>query len=277
MDEQREIPVAIKVYRLTLRDPDDKIKAVDRRLIRESNAWLDLDHRHVQQYYGHCGGLALTIALISPLRENGNIIDFLATTKYTARQCGPEQCEPGKCAAAVRFKLVTEIADGLLYLHSEDLVHGDLHCGNVLIDDNGCALLTDFGRSKKKQEEGYSTKFFAGSTRHLAPEFFLDENADDEDSEVKQDCIFGNPTDIYAFSMVCFEVLSGDRPFKRFSDLKVIAVLREKRRPKPADVANLNTHIPQRVWEIMNKCWDQEPTQRPSAREVVQSLAKLVQ
>lgn len=71
------------------------------------------------------------------------------------------------------------------------------------------------------------------------------------------------------------QVLSGDKPFKALRhDYNVIAALRKNCRPKRAEVVNLNDHIPNRVWEIMSKCWDQEPTQRPSAGEVVKDLAK---
>ncbi|KAG2343532.1 kinase-like protein [Suillus weaverae] len=53
--------------------------------------------------------------------------------------------ERGIITASARVKLVMGVADGLKYLHSEGVVHGDLHPANVLIDGSGRPRLTDFG------------------------------------------------------------------------------------------------------------------------------------
>ncbi|KZP25821.1 kinase-like protein, partial [Athelia psychrophila] len=227
------------------------------RLIRESNSWLGLHHPNVQQYHGHCRGLGLTVALISPYRPNGNIMRYMSTTH---------------CSRGDRLKFVKEIAEGLDYLHSEGIVHADLRCDNILIDDQGCALLTDFGRSKKIGVPGYCTTLFAGSTRHMAPEFFPEEGPGG--GEVDLDTIFCMATDIYAFAMVCFQVFTGEKPFSNLRhDYHVINALHNLSRPE--ETTAVRDRIPSLVWEIMCKCWVQDPRQRPSAGEVVERLANV--
>lgn len=46
------------------------------------------------------------------------------------------------------WRLLCEITEGLEYLHSRDIVHGDLRGANVLISEDGVARLSDFGLSK---------------------------------------------------------------------------------------------------------------------------------
>ena len=119
-----------------------------------------------------------------------------------------------------------EIASALGYLHSNEvrMIHGDLHGvghlpsvsdvlepyaiknlqKNVLIDDHGHALLTDFGRSKKIGASGYATCLMAGSTAHMAPELFPLEELEFEE----MDKLFSKETDVYSLAMVFFEVSS---------------------------------------------------------------------
>jgi serine/threonine protein kinase len=46
------------------------------------------------------------------------------------------------------MKLLSEVTEGLEYLHSKGIVHGDLRGANVLISEDGVARLSDFGLSK---------------------------------------------------------------------------------------------------------------------------------
>jgi serine/threonine protein kinase len=81
--------------------------------------------------------------------------------------------------------------------------------GNILIDDNGCAIISDFGLSKvmeeaiTKSDNKNGTSFFAGSTRWMAPE--LIQGLVDDDG-----CIppITTHSDTYAFGCVCLEVCS---------------------------------------------------------------------
>lgn len=95
-----------------------------------------------------------------------------------------------------------QIALGLAYLHAEGVVHGDLHAGNVLVDENGAIRLTDFGMSLIAEGTAYNygSHHGGGATRWSAPELFDPEAFGLESSR---------PTfqsDIYAFACVCIEV-----------------------------------------------------------------------
>ncbi|KAJ7720280.1 kinase-like domain-containing protein [Mycena maculata] len=62
-----------------------------------------------------------------------------------------------------------EIAVGLQYLHSQNIVHGDLRGANILLDDQGRARLADFGLAVFADRPLVATHR-GGSTRWMAPE-----------------------------------------------------------------------------------------------------------
>ncbi|CAE6534653.1 unnamed protein product [Rhizoctonia solani] len=74
-----------------------------------------------------------------------------------------------------RPELCTQIACGLAYLHSMGTIHGDIKGENVLVAQNGVAMLTDFGSTILKN---YSIKFSGDqvnglSIRWAAPEHLM--------------------------------------------------------------------------------------------------------
>lgn len=95
-----------------------------------------------------------------------------------------------------------QTALGLAYLHSEGIVHGDLHAGNLLVDENGSIRLTDFGMSLIAEGTAYNygSQHGGGAVHYTAPELFEPETFGLKTSR---------PTprsDIYAFACVCTEV-----------------------------------------------------------------------
>lgn len=71
---------------------------------------------------------------------------------------------------------------------------------NVLVNEAGSAVLTDFGRAKVIGEAGFSTTMFAGHISSMAPELLP------PDDSVDLDKLFSKKSDIYAFGMLCYKV-----------------------------------------------------------------------
>ena len=71
-------------------------------------------------------------------------------------------------------------AEGLSYLHSRKVVHGDLKCQNVLISSSEegepVPLICDFGASRIMGVSGYTTQAIWGTQGFLAPELIDDSN-----------------------------------------------------------------------------------------------------
>ncbi|KAF8632355.1 hypothetical protein AX15_001913 [Amanita polypyramis BW_CC] len=154
--ERREKKVAVKFLRnVVFKEPQ---KQLIKHLQAECLAWHRLCHRHVNQLYGLLQ-TSHSIGMVSQWCENGTITEYI--TKH----------------AVDKIKLLVQVASGMAYLHSCQpvVVHGDLKGGNILIDEYGCAIISDFGLSKVM--EGVMDKrvgsTFAGSMRWMAPELIF--------------------------------------------------------------------------------------------------------
>jgi len=246
--------VAIKIFRATATDEQERVQALNRRLIRESNVWLGLCHTNIHPYLGYCEDLGLSVALISPLCMGGTIIKYLCDNP-----------------SANRLKFVKDVAMGLEYLHSNGIIHADLQRNNVLVDDSGNARLCDFGRARVIGDAAYSTKLVAGCLPYMAPELLVEDEA--EDSNVDE--LFTLASDVYAFGILSFEIftdvlhLGSTRRGAGFMAC-IMRHIREGMRPeRTSDKQRL---ISDAVWDTMQACWDYEPTQRLSAAAVVQRI-----
>jgi len=154
------------------------------------------------------------------------------------------------------------------------VVHGDLKTSNVLIDSSLSPVLCDFGRSKVIEERGYTTRFVAGSARYMAPELL----PQSEDSDGDDGGENGTPpppltaeADVYSYSMVSLEVLSGKSPFYgHVHDLAIPLLVMNGKRPKFHRYRC--SALTQRVQVLLAECWHHDTSQRPGMSEVVGHL-----
>jgi len=250
-------PVAVKIIRGVHTDPD-LLAATTRRISRETRIWHQLSHDNILQFYGVCHDVGPSPALISPLCQHGNIEDYLRVSPN-----------------ANRIPLICGIGNGLSYLHSRNIVHGDVKPHNVLIDDQGGSRLCDFGRSRIIDHRGYTTAF-AGTARFMAPELLeappsSSDFTNPEDSPQPQ---LTKETDVYAFSMVALQILTSNIPFHNIAhDSVVIFMVVNGKRPEPRDYnqfqAPLNT-----FWTMLEACWAQRPENRPEMTVVLKFLSR---
>jgi len=145
------------------------------------------------------------------------------------------------------------------------------------MSDDGIPLLTDFGRSKFIDHRGFTTSF-AGSARYLAPELVSDEpDLDDSDmayQAVEQESPASSltkETDVYAFSMVTLEILTGKIPYFYIrQDSTVIAIVQDGTRPDQQRY--LPTTFAEPMWMLLADCWKANPNERIVMENVVQRL-----
>lgn len=57
----------------------------------------------------------------------------------------------GKISWQTKLEILIQVAKGMRFLHSKNVIHRDLKCDNVLLDQHMTAKITDFGASKLKQ------------------------------------------------------------------------------------------------------------------------------
>ncbi|KAJ6577497.1 kinase-like domain-containing protein [Mycena capillaripes] len=97
------------------------------------------------------------------------------------------------------IELLCDIVRGLKYLHSENIVHGDLCGRNVLIDNRGHAMLTDFGLAAfVESDTAMKTSTRSGLIRWMSPELVFPPPG--------VPFLRTTASDIWAFGCVCCEV-----------------------------------------------------------------------
>src|SRR5436190_1307444 len=156
-----------------------------------------------------------------------------------------------------KLSLLSEIITGLEGLHNSDLVHNDLHDGNILMDIGSTSCISDLGLCKPiSYFHNSSTKNkndVYGVLPYIAP-------------EVLRGKPYTQASDIYSFSMIMWEFISGVPPFDdRAHDLQLSLSICKGEHPK---IPEITKNIPKCYINLMKKCWDSDPLKRPTASEI---------
>ncbi|KAL5514734.1 hypothetical protein ACEPAG_2050 [Sanghuangporus baumii] len=193
--------VAVKVCRFFW-EPEMKEERY-REICREAFIWKPLEHPNILPFLGICTDGFPSIGLVSPFMDNGNMLSYI-------------QGKPG----IDKLDIIAQICSGLAYLHTRkpELVHGDLKCANILVDDAGRPRIADFGLARAINIASATANTRAkGTLRWQAPELVYPG-------------IFGGDgqvnakTDIYAFGMTCLEIYLGKPPFHNLTDWEVVSL-----------------------------------------------------
>ncbi|KAF9228985.1 kinase-like protein [Gyrodon lividus] len=195
--------------------------------------------------------------MVSPWLENGPLMSYL-------------ERRDDNLTTVERLVLLSDVAMGLQYLHSQSVVHGNLSGSNVFIHDNGRACIADFCLSMLLTEfdrSTFSTSQPCGALRWAAPELlFLNvQVSGDEDLPMVP------PTpqsDIYSFGGIMLQVLTGKIPYHYYPrDEQVVLALFQGETPtRPSQAL-----VTDGRWAFMQQCWlfVNNGQSRPSDDEIV--------
>jgi len=156
------------------------------------------------------------------------------------------------------------IAAGLSYIHSRNVMHGDLSSKNVLLCDEGTGLIakiSDFGYARIIQHNQLLTKAM-GTVAYMSPELFILEAKAQVSVKV----------DVYSFGALMYELFTGKHPWSELMAAQVVVQVAKGRRLElpPCDE---NDNAEGVYHSLFDKCTSREPEQRPSSRELVAMLA----
>ncbi|MFQ5584543.1 MAG: protein kinase, partial [Calditrichia bacterium] len=136
------------------------------------------------------------------------------------------------------IEYATQIAAGLQAAHKKGIVHRDIKSSNIMITEDDQVKIMDFGLAKMK---GGPNMTRAGSTLGT-PYYMSPEQARGEEVDAR--------TDIWAFGVVLYEMLTGELPFKGDYEQAVIyAILNEA----PQPVSELNSVIADNLQRVVEK------------------------
>src|SRR2546421_6952619 len=167
--------------------------------------------------------------------QEGNLRDYL-------------QNNHSKLTLKDRITILRRLCESLYHIHEKNLIHCDLHSGNILIASGG-SYITDLGLCGPVDDES-SGKIY-GIISYIAPEVFQGKKNTKE-------------SDVYSIGMLMWEIFAGRPPFDdRAHGPGLCLKICEGLRPQ-----SLLSNMPADCIQMMEKCWDTVPSKRPTIDEL---------
>ncbi|XP_041490629.1 ephrin type-A receptor 1 [Microtus oregoni] len=248
-----------EVYRGALRFPSQDCKTVAIKTLKDTSPdgqwWNFLREATIMGQFNHPHILRLEgvvtkrkpIMIVTEFMENGALDAFLKERE--------DQLAPGQLVA-----MLLGIASGMNYLSGHNYVHRDLAARNILVNQNLCCKVSDFGLTRLLDDfDGtYETQGGKIPIRWTAPEAIAHR-------------IFTTASDVWSFGIVMWEVLSfGDKPYGEMNNQEVMKSIEEGYRlPPPVD-------CPAPLYELMKNCWAYDRARRPHFLQLQAHLEQLL-
>lgn len=202
-----------------------------RRFRREARLLMELNHPHIVPVtdFGEVDEVAY---LVMPYLRVGSLAQRLAQQPLTAVEGG---------------RVFGEIASALAYAHDKGVVHRDVKPSNVLLTEEGRALLSDFGLAQIHDASVSLTgSMMLGTPAYVSPEMVRGEPVDAR-------------ADQYALGVILFEMTTGQLPFNAETPMAILVKQANEPLPRPREI---RPNIPEAVERVILRATAKNPQDR---------------
>jgi serine/threonine protein kinase len=215
-----------------------------KRFLNELKAYIEcastVHASEFQQVISRCYGISQdpkteSYIFVMKLEQNGNLRQYLKKNFSKLKWYDD------------KLKLLISLANGLRSIHEAGLLHRDFNANNILIGYDNNAYIADLGLSCFEKDEQY--KFNYGVLPFIAPEVLR-----------RDKYIFAS--DIYSFGIIMWMLTSGQFPFVDNKNEFIELEIYKGKRP------NIIEGTPECYRELMERCWNSDPSKRPSASDL---------
>ncbi len=243
-DTVTKTPVAVKVLKPDLIDRDAELI---KRFQLEGETLRQLNHPNIVKMLGADEGDHAHY-LIMEYVSGGSLRDLLDDQKTLTMQRA--------------LYIALDLADALTRAHRLNILHRDIKPANVLIAEDGTPRLTDFGMARVTGTPQITQDgAIVGTMAYLAPEAFQGEQVNER-------------ADIWAFGIMLWEMLIGERPFPQDQPAPLIQAI--VTHPLP-DLEKSHPELPTALVDLIYRMLDKNPASRiPSARLIGAELEAII-
>ncbi|KHN20765.1 Putative serine/threonine-protein kinase [Glycine soja] len=231
--------------------------------MNEIKILANLDHPNLVTLFGCTSRHTRELLLVYEYIPNGTIADHLHG----------QRSKPGKLPWHIRMNIAVETASALKFLHQKDIIHRDVKTNNILLDNNFCVKVADFGLSRLFPDHvTHVSTAPQGTPGYVDPEYH-------------QCYQLTKQSDVYSFGVVLVELISSlpavditrHRQEIKLSDMAINKIhseaLHELVDPSLGFESNFKVRkMINAVAELAFQCLQSSKEMRPSMEEVADTL-----
>jgi eukaryotic-like serine/threonine-protein kinase len=202
------------------------------RFKREAQTAAGLNHPHVIQIYA--------------VKETKELVYFVMKF-IEGRSVEAIAMEQGQLGIGHAQVVLNQVAGALAYAHRKGVVHRDVKPANIMVDDEGWAIVTDFGIAKVQVAQNLTATGTAiGTPTYMSPEQFHNKS-------------ITGLSDQYSLGVVAYELLTGRKPFDGGTYAEIITQVLFEAVP---DIRQYRPDLPEHITAAINRMLSKDPTQR---------------
>jgi serine/threonine protein kinase len=228
IDSLNQKNVAVKVLSPTISGDNRFVQ----RFKRESSLLAGLDHPNIVPVidFGESKGM---VYMVMPFVEGETLQERMENRKVRRRR--------------ERERWILQITDALSFAHNKGIIHRDVKPSNVLIDNSGNALLTDFGLAREVEGSNTLTgSMLLGTPAYMAPEQGRGDKVDAR-------------SDQYSLGVIIYHLITGRLPFEADSPMGTVLKHIQEPVPRPSRfVRNMSPSLER----VILKCLAKDPEYR---------------
>ncbi|KAI9185061.1 hypothetical protein LWI28_003792 [Acer negundo] len=217
-----------------------------------------LHHRNLVNLVGYCAEKSQHM-LVYVYMSKGSLASHLYNESYEALSWD------------LRVHIALDVARGLEYLHDgavPPVIHRDIKSSNILLDQSMKARVADFGLSREEMVDKHAANV-RGTFGYLDPEYISTRN-------------FTKKSDVYSFGVLLFELIAGRNPQQGLMEYVELAAMNTEGKSGWEEIGDSrldgNFDVPElnEVAVLAYKCVNRAPKKRPSMRDIVQVLSRIL-
>ena len=243
------MPVAVKVLR------PEFVNARDMELfIVEAQKLAVLRHPYICEYIGY---IPEPFQIVTR-RYSRSLFSALEEWRRSGRQV---------FTLEDKFRISFQVGSALRFLHESGVLHRDIKPENVFLNEDGDALLGDFGLAQFITGTVCDDGDPVGNKLFMAP-------------EVLQHDLFDALCEVYSFGLLIYEIFTGRYVFAGVKTQEELIEAQKTMESVPVTSDDWSSHPgdglpPMELWDLAKRCWSYNPKDRPVMGTVVKELTKI--